>query len=145
FWEVNEEYHSKKISSAFEGTVILDKVVQLALLAAGGALAEGTAFAEERVIKGIMAADILDKLKKAQQIVDVIGTLYNLAQLSSALHQLDQAGDLQTESLHSTFRTKPGWNKISIGLRGNTSAVVTGSAFTIVGGQVVSIEVQGLP
>lgn len=145
FWEVNEEYHSKKISSAFESTVILDKVVQLALLAAGGALAEGTAFAEERVAQGIMTADILDKLKKAQQIVDVIGTLYNLAQLVSVLRQLEQAGDLQTESLHFTFRTKPGWNKISIGLRGNTSAVVTGSAFTIVGGQVASIEVQGLP
>ncbi|MEJ5230357.1 MAG: PLAT/LH2 domain-containing protein [Pseudothermotoga sp.] len=145
FWEVNDEYHSKKLSPAFSGPVVIDKIISLALLAAGGLLAEGTAFGADRVAKGLMAAETLDKLRKAQQIVEIIGLVYSLQQLNTAFHQLEEAGDLKTEHLNFTCRTKPGWNKISIGLRGNTSSVVTGSSFTIIGGVVESIEVQGLP
>lgn len=123
FCEANGELILQNdISPAFSGTVIFTKVMSLALLAAGG-LAP----------------------KNAKDIVDLIKVGYDLYKLNSALQQLEQAGNLKTERLRKTFRSKAGWNKISVGLRGDASGAVTGSAFVIVGGQVTSIDVTGLP
>lgn len=123
FCEANGEVILQKdISPAFSGTVIFTKVMSLALLAAGGLAPQS-----------------------AKDIVSLIKVGYDLYKLNSALHQLEQAGDVKVERLQKTFRSKPGWNKISVGLRGDASGAVTGSAFVIVGGQVTSIDVTGLP
>jgi hypothetical protein len=122
FCEVNGNLYRTGISPAFSGPVVFDKVMSLALLAAGGLAPQG-----------------------ARNIVDLITIGYNLHQLNMALHQLEVAGDVSTAQRSFTVETQPGWNKISVGLRGNASGAVTGSAFVIVGGQVASIEVEGIP
>lgn len=122
FCEVNGNLYRTGISPAFTGPVVLDKVLSLALLAAGGLAPQN-----------------------ARSIVDLIATGYSLTQLSAALQQLEAAGNVATVRRSFTVETQQGLNKISVGLRGNASGVATGSAFVIVGGQVTSIEVEGIP
>jgi len=122
FCEVNGNLYRTSISPAFSGPVVFDKVLSLALLAAGGLAPQN-----------------------ARSIADLITTGYSLVQLSAALQQLEAAGNASTVRRSFTVETQPGWNKISVGLRGNASGVATGSAFVIVGGQVTSIEVEGIP
>ena len=122
FCEVNGDLYRTGISPAFSGPVVFDKVLSLVLLAAGGLAPQG-----------------------ARNIVDLITIGYSLVQLSAALQQLEAAGNASTVRRSFSVETQPGWNKISVGLRGNASGAVTGSAFVIVGGQVASIEVEGIP
>ncbi|MEN3186555.1 MAG: hypothetical protein ABDK92_07995 [Atribacterota bacterium] len=49
-----------------------------------------------------------EKLRRAKEIVEIIGVVYNLYQLSDALSRLEGAGNLRTERLNFTFRTQPG-------------------------------------
>jgi len=122
FCEVNGNLYRTSISPAFSGPVVFDKVLSLALLAAGGLAPQN-----------------------ARSIADLITTGYSLVQLSAALQQLEAAGNASTVRRSFTVEAQQGLNKISVGLRGNASGVATGSAFVIVGGQVTSIEVEGIP
>ncbi len=74
FWETNENLSRRSISPAFSGPVVLDKILSLALLAAGGIAPQ-----------------------KAQEIVSLIGIVYNFRELNNALHQLETAGNLKVE------------------------------------------------
>lgn len=90
------------------------KVIDLALLA-GGATAEAEA-------------------------IDQIGLIVSVQQLHDQLANLKNAGKAKTFHLHKTFSVKKGAHALSLGLRGNTSAALTGSAFVILAGQLDGVK-----
>ena len=95
------------------------KAIDLALLA-GGATAEAEA-------------------------IDQIGLIVSVQQLHDQLANLKSAGKAKTYRLRQSFTVKAGAHALSVGLRGNTSAALTGSAFVILAGQVDGIRLTVAP
>jgi hypothetical protein len=90
------------------------KIIDLALLA-GGATAEAEA-------------------------IDQIGLIVSVQQLHDQLANLKASGKAKTYRLRKTFTVKKGAHALSVGLRGNTSAALTGSAFVILAGQLDGVK-----
>jgi hypothetical protein len=95
------------------------KIIDLALLA-GGATAEAEA-------------------------IDQIGLIVSVQQLHDQLANLKKSGKAKTYRLRKSFTVKKGAHALSVGLRGNTSAALTGSAFVILAGQVDNIRLTTTP
>ena len=95
------------------------KVIDLALLA-GGATAEAEA-------------------------IDQIGLIVSVQQLHDQLANLKKSGKAKTYRLRKSFTVKKGAHALSVGLRGNASAALTGSAFVILAGQVDGIRLTVAP
>ncbi len=117
-WEIDGAQSRQDIDPAFGYDDIAQKVIDLALLGAGG-------------------------ISSVAQAAEAIGLIYNAAQLASALDQLMQAGKAKQFHIRFSFDASPGRHTIGVGFRVNVSGVVTGAAFAVMAGQVSSIVVTG--
>lgn len=114
------------LSPAFTGPIVLQKVLAIGLMAGGAAAgASGAASAVEAV--------------------ETVSLVNDATSLGSAMYQLSQSANARSESRTAAFTSRSGTNSILAGLRINVSAMLTGSSFGIVGGQVERIEVIGCP
>lgn len=119
-WRVDSRDQERKaIDPGLGFDDIRGKVIDLALLA-GGATAEAEA-------------------------IDQIGLIVSVQQLHDQLANLKSAGKAKTYRLRQSFTVKKGAHALSVGLRGNASAALTGSAFVILAGQVDSIRLTVAP
>jgi hypothetical protein len=119
-WRVDRRDQERKaIDPGMGFDDIRGKVIDLALLA-GGATAEAEA-------------------------IDQIGLIVSVQQLHDQLANLKSAGKAKTYRLRQSFTVKAGAHALSVGLRGNTSAALTGSAFVILAGQVDGIRLTVAP
>jgi hypothetical protein len=119
-WRVDRRDQERKaIDPGLGFDDIRGKVIDLALLA-GGATAEAEA-------------------------IDQIGLIVSVQQLHDQLANLKSAGKAKTYRLRQTFTVKKGAHALSVGLRANASAAVTGSAFVILAGQVDEIRLTVAP
>ncbi|MBC7093409.1 hypothetical protein H5T53_05340 [Candidatus Bipolaricaulota bacterium] len=118
-WEIDGAQSRQDIDPAFGYDDIAQKVIDLALLGAGG-------------------------IGSVAQAAEAIGLIYNAAQLASALDQLMQAGKAKQFHIRFSFDAAPGMHVVGVGFRVNVSGAITGSAFAVMAGQVSSIAVTGL-
>jgi len=117
-WEIDGAQSREDIDPAFGYDDIAQKVIELALLGAGG-------------------------IASVAEAAEAIGLIYDAAQLASALDQLMQAGKAKQFHIRFSFDASPGTHRIGIGFRVNVSGVVTGAGFAVMAGQVSSIVVTG--
>lgn len=123
-WEIDGKQHEGYVERAFTVSTIVDKILGIVSLGAdGGLLAQWPRLAQ--------AVEILDKIN-------------TMAQWAQTLHDLESAGDVQTEDITFTFNAKKGGHEVGIGLKGGVSGLITGTAFVFVVGHVEYIKVEGL-
>lgn len=115
---INNSEYKRAISPAFSGPVVLDKIVALAGIAAGG-------------------------IGKAAEAVEIMCAIYDVLGLLNNLVNLYNAGNASRIWESFAFRTNNGNNTVRVGMRGDATGVLTGSAFVIIGGMVEFIEVVG--
>jgi hypothetical protein len=108
---------------------------------------------------GFTGPIIKDKIKKVIALTDDdpnLGATFeeftarmnegqNYAKLSSAFETMEKSADAKRLYLCKTGQTKAGTNTVCSSMRTNSSAVLTGSSITIIGGIVKCVEVIGLP
>ncbi len=119
-WEVDGAYNREDIDPGFGYDDIANKIIDLALLAGGG-------------------------VSSVADAVEVIGNIKNAVELGNALVQLEQAGKAKEFHIQFSFDASPRIHTIGVGFRTNASAVVTGSAFAVMAGQVSSVTVNITP
>ncbi|MEW6574234.1 MAG: copper amine oxidase N-terminal domain-containing protein [Bacillota bacterium] len=119
-WEVDGAYNREDIDPGFGYDDIANNIIDLALLAGGG-------------------------VSSVADAVEVIGNIKSAAELGNALVQLEQAGKAKEFHIQFSFDASPGRHTIGVGFRTNASAVVTGSAFAVMAGQVSSVVVNIVP
>lgn len=119
-WEIDGAQSRQDIDPAFGYDDIAQKVIDLALLGAGG-------------------------ISSVAEAAEKIGLIYNAVQLAAALDQLRTAGKAKQFHIKFSFDAAPGRHTVGVGFRVNVSGMVTGSAFAVMAGQVSSVVVSGIP
>ena len=89
----------------------------------------------------LLAAPAVSKPKDVEEALEALDMVNNIRELSEALIDLYNARKAKKYVLTFTMNAKKGYNYVGIGLRGNCSALVTGSAFVVVAAQLNKIEV----
>jgi hypothetical protein len=107
---------------AFTGQTVFDKVIGVASVVSG---------------LGVLGAG------KAVDVIEAISTCNDILGLMNGIEQLADAGKAKTYSTMFVFDSRNGYNKCTVGFKGVTAAVATGSSIGIVCGVVKSIEMIG--
>lgn len=76
------------------------------------------------------------------QAIDAIATVADLLALAEELNALLEAGKAREHEVSFDYHAPRGFNEIHVGLRGQASGWRLGSGFTVLAGQVQSIEVE---
>lgn len=105
-WSVDEHYYRESLDPTFGYEDVIPKIISLIGLAA----------------PGIKAAEV-------KEAIEILSFINDLNTLSDAFTQLLSSGKAKETTI--SFTASPGNHSIGVGVRGNTWAFITGSAFSV--------------